>query len=78
MTNPLEILKTQLKKALDENVDRSDCFKEALHDCCYACNCSTVALEEHMEKWLNGPYNYEYCQGIKFVEEKWHAITGMF
>lgn len=49
MTNPLEILKTQLKKALDENVDRSDCFKEALHDCCYACNCSTIALEEHME-----------------------------
>lgn len=75
--NPLDLLKTQLQNALNESTESID-FNEALYDCSYACNLSVTALEQHMEKWLNGPYNYEYCRGIKFVEDKWHQITGMF
>jgi hypothetical protein len=75
--NPLDLLKTQLQNALNESTESID-FNEALHDCSYACNLSVTALEQHMERWLNGPYNYEYCRGIKFVEDKWHQITGMF
>lgn len=75
--NPLDLLKTQLQNALNESTESID-FNEALHDCSYACNLSVTALEQHIERWLNGPYNYEYCRGIKFVEDKWHQITGMF
>lgn len=75
--NPLDILKLQLTEFLKDSKENED-FNEALHDCVYACNCSVTALEQHMQKWLNGPYNYEYCKGIKFVEDKWYQITGMF
>lgn len=73
----LNILKERLQLALNESTE-SDCYQEALHDCLYACNLSVTALEQHMEKWLDGPYNYEYCRGIKFVENELHKITGMF
>lgn len=71
------LLKAKLQRSLADSTS-SDDFNEALSDCAYACELGVTALEQHMEKWLNGPYNYEYCQGIKFVEEKWNAITGMF
>ena len=73
----LNILKQRLQEGLNESSESVD-YQEALHDCSYACNLSVKALEQHMEKWLNGPYNYEYCKGIRFVEEQWHKITGMF
>jgi len=84
MTNPLEILKTQLEKALDETSETED-FKEALRDAVNACNLNSVAA---LEQWLN-PWTYAYAliteeseknyyNGVQFVEEKWHAITGMF
>ena len=75
--NPLQQLKERLQTVLDESTE-SDCYQEAISDCAYACNLSVTALEQHMEKWLNGPYNYEYCKGIRFVENEWHKITGMF
>lgn len=87
MTNPLEILKTQLEKALDETSETED-FKESLRDAINACNLnSVVALETWLSTW-NGSqdvdylygtdFSKEYQQGVQFVEEKWHAITGMF
>lgn len=86
MTNPLEILKTQLDKALDETSETED-FKEALRDAINACNLnSVVALEEWIFSWTNyenlapayEEADYQYLRGVQFVEEKWHAITGMF
>lgn len=74
---PLQQLKERLQLALNGYSESAD-YQEALHDCSYACNLSVTALEQHMEKWLDGPYNYEYCRGIKFVEDQWHQITGMF
>jgi len=49
MTNPLEILKTQLEKALDETSETED-FKESLRDAINACNLNSVAA---LEQWLN-------------------------
>lgn len=86
MTNPPEILKTQLEKALDETSETED-FKEALRDAINACNLNSVAaLEEWAFSWTNyenlAPAyeegDYQYLRGVQFVEEKWHAITGMF
>lgn len=84
MTNPLEILKTQLEKALDETSETED-FKESLRDAINACNLNSVAaLETWFHIWTEGlPFTLEedeiqYQQGVQFVEEKWHAITGMF
>lgn len=86
MTNPLEILKTQLEKALDETSETED-FKEALRDAINACNLNSVAaLEEWVFSWageenltkIYGESDYQYLRGVFLVEEKWHAITGMF
>lgn len=84
--NPLEILKTQLEKALDETSETED-FKEALVDGTYACGLSVLSLETWLSIW-NGSqdvdylygtgFSKEYQQGVQFVEEKWHTITGMF
>lgn len=87
MTNPLEILKTQLEKALDETSETED-FKDSLRDALNACNLNSVAaLETWLSTW-NGvqdvdyiygtEFSKEYQQGVQFVEEKWHAIIGMF
>jgi len=87
MTNPLEILKTQLEKALDETSETED-FKEALVDGVYACGLNSVlSLETWLSTWNGGQdvdyiygseFSKEYQQGVQFVEEKWHQITGMF
>lgn len=83
MTNPLEILKTQLEKALDDD-NQFEGYHLALSDAIYACKLSVLALETWMNPWLDNedvePYStdYDYREGVKFVEEKWHAITGMF
>ncbi|WP_391560668.1 hypothetical protein [Robertmurraya sp.] len=76
--NPLDLLKTQLQNSLNESTESED-FNEALHDCSYACNLSVTALEQHIGMWPDkGDWDIEYCRGIKFVEDKWHQITGMF
>lgn len=86
MTNPLEILKTQLEKALDE-INETEDFKEALRDAINACNLNSVAaLEEWLFSWtgeenpttIYGESDYQYLRGVFSVEEKWNAITGMF
>lgn len=84
MTNPLEILKTQLEKALDETSETED-FKDSLRDAINACNLnSVIALEQWLSVWTETDSHVlteneiEYQQGVQFVEEKWHAITGMF
>ena len=78
MTNPLEFLKEQLQKSLNESTE-SDCYQEALSDAIYSCQFGTsTALEEWINIWLTGPHSYEYTRGVQFVEEKWHQITGMF
>jgi len=74
---PLQSLKEILQEHLEvcqERSDKSDDYKEALHDCIYSCALSETALEQHMKRWLNGPYNYEYCLGIKFVNDQWNII----
>lgn len=78
MTNPLDILKEHLQKALNESTE-SDCYQEALSDGIYSCQLGTsTALEEWINIWISGPHNYEYTKGVQFVEQQWHQITGMF
>jgi hypothetical protein len=84
MTNPLEILKTQLEKALDETIAAED-FTNAVIDGVYACGLSEIALTTWMDSWVSetavvclSESEIQYQQGVQFVEEKWHQITGMF
>lgn len=84
MTNPLEILKNHLEKSLDETSETED-FKESLRDAINACNLNSVAaLEQWLSVWTETDSHVlteneiEYQQGVQFVEEKWHTITGMF
>lgn len=84
MTNILEILKTQLEKALNETTEPED-FKESLRDAINACNLNSVAaLEQWVGVWVQTDLHLltereiEYQDGVEFVEEKWHQITGMF
>jgi len=78
MTQPLEMLKTVLQKALDESTEHKD-FIEAVEDCAYACNLGVTALEQHLDIWSTVcPVDSKYRKGVQFVEEQWHKITGMF
>ena len=84
MTNPLEILKTQLEKALDDTSLNID-FREGLADAMYACSLGEAALNVLVFNWTKqqlpedlSEEDKQYQQGVQFVEEKWHAITGMF
>lgn len=86
MTNPLEILKAQLEKALNETTETED-FKEALRDGVYATSLSVSGLESWINLWSDSQdsnylygaeFSKEYQQGVQFVEEKWYQITGMF
>lgn len=81
--NPLDLLKTQLQNALNESTESVD-YKDALEDGVYSCGLGITALEEWVSIWINPLYcNFsvkeaEYQKGVKFVEDKWHQITGMF
>lgn len=82
--NPLDLLKTQLQSALNESTETID-FKSALEDATYSCTLDSVtALEQWVDIWtqtdshLMTESEIQYQHGVKFVEEQWHKITGMF
>lgn len=82
--NPLDLLKTQLQNALNELTESED-FKEALRDAINACNLNSVAaLEQSLNSWtqsyvlITKEADKQYYDGVSFVEDKWHQITGMF
>lgn len=85
--NPLELLKEQLQKVLNESAESED-FKVALTDGTYACSLNSVlSLETWLTTWsgsqdvnylYGGDFSKEYQQGVAFVENEWHQITGMF
>lgn len=82
--NPLDLLKTQLQNALNESTETID-FKSALEDATYSCTLDSVtALEQWVAIWtqtdshLMTESEIQYQHGVKFVEDKWHQITGMF
>lgn len=81
--NPLDLLKTQLQNALNESTESED-YKNALEDGVYSCQFETqTALIQWINNWtkdftLEYDFDLEYRRGIKFVEDKWHQITGMF
>ncbi len=84
MTQPLEMLKTVLQKALNESTESID-FKSALEDATYSCTLDSVAaLEQWVAIWtqtdshLMTESEIQYQKGVKFVEDKWYQITGMF
>ena len=75
---PLQQLKERLQTVLNESTESED-FKEALHDCSYACDLGVTALEQHLDIWSTvSPVDSKYRKGIEFVEAEWHKITGMF
>lgn len=83
--NPLDLLKTQLQNALNDSSANAD-FREALGDGLYACSLGEAALDVLVFNWSNEQLDLEglsesdinYQKGVKFVEDKWHQITGMF
>lgn len=82
----LNTLKAQLqpfvnKEGLDEN------FKAAISDGIYACELgSWQALNQWIVSWTEiDPMNFQYMdedkhylEGVRFVEQQWEAVTGMF
>lgn len=85
MMKPLELLKEQLQKSLNESTE-SNYYRQAIHDGIYACTLgSHKALEGWCETWtataelpIDCQIDEKYLQGVAFVEEKWHQITGLF
>lgn len=84
MTNPLDILKSQLTDFLDKS-NQGEHFNEALEDGVYACNLNSVkALEQWIASWVDtgeptdAYWEKDYMQGVAFVEDQWNKITGMF
>lgn len=86
MTNPLDILKEHLQNALNDD-EQFEGYSSALSDAIYSCSLGSVtALEEWMSSWtLDSPTIYnlsdeekDYYEGVGFVEQQWHQITGMF
>jgi tripartite-type tricarboxylate transporter receptor subunit TctC len=81
--NPLDLLKTQLQNALSESTESED-FADALKDGIYSCDWETeAALVQWIESWSQHIVEITRCEkdyqkGVKFVEDKWHQITGMF
>jgi hypothetical protein len=86
MTNPLDILKSQLTDFLDKS-DQGEDFNDAVEDGIYACNLNSVkALEQWINPWVSiveedyAPDDKarDYLNGVAFVEDQWNKITGMF
>lgn len=87
MTNPLDILKSQLTDFLDKS-DQEEDFNDAVEDGIYACSLGSFqALTEWISIWIGNHYmgfdgyseqDLKYMQGVAFVEEQWNKVTGMF
>ncbi len=84
--NPLQVLKESLQKSLNESTESED-YKLAIEDGVYATKLSVAGLETWLSTWngsqdvdylYSGEFSKEYQQGVAFVEEQWHQITGMF
>lgn len=77
-------LQAQLEPILNQDGFSED-FKEAISDGIYACQLgSFVALNNWINSWVEtsdvhvAEKDKEYQQGVRFVEQQWEAITGMF
>lgn len=77
-------LKSQLEHFVNQE-DLSEDFKAAISDGIYATTLSQVALEQWIGLWMSPrsiecttEVDIEYCKGVRFVEEQWEEITGMF
>lgn len=85
MTNPLDILKSQLTDFLDKS-DQGEDFNQAVEDGIYACGLGSFqALNEWISIWIHHQnlaneteQDLKYMQGVAFVEDQWNKITGMF
>lgn len=83
--NPLQVLKDRLQVVLNDGSRNAD-FREALCDGLYACSLSEAALDCLLFSWSVGQIPTEelsdedkqYQQGVAFVENEWHKITGLF
>lgn len=82
----LTTLQTQLESILNQE-GLSEDFKEALRDAINACNLgSWQALNQWISHWVgwqtdnvvNRNDDYDYIQGVRFVEQQWEKVTGMF
>lgn len=78
----LTMLQTQLESVLNQE-GLSEDFKEAIEDGIYSCKLgSFVALNNWINSWVDEGHvaenDKEYQQGVRFVEQQWEAITGMF
>jgi hypothetical protein len=82
---PLEILEGQLQSILNDVAFSPD-FREAISDGLYACSLGEAALNVLVFNWSNeqlgtdklSEEDKQYQEGVAFVEEQWHKITGMF
>jgi hypothetical protein len=82
--NPLKILNEQLQNTFTESTENYH-FKCAVEDAIYSTVLDSVtALEQWIAIWtltdshILTETEIEYQQGVAFVENEWHKITGMF
>ena len=81
--NPLQQLKERLQTVLNESTEHFF-FNEALSDGLYSTDLSVPALEQWIAIWTQTDSHcmtedeITYQEGVAFVEEQWHGITGMF
>jgi hypothetical protein len=83
--NSLVLLKERLQTVLNGSTE-SESFKDAISEGLYACDLSVIGLEQWIAHWIewksedvvNRNDDHDYLEGVKFVEEQWHKITGMF
>lgn len=83
--NPLQVLKERLNHEFTKTHVSKD-YVEALGDGLYACSLGEAALNVLVFNWSNeqlgtdklSEEDKQYQEGVAFVEEQWHKITGMF
>lgn len=78
----LTTLQTQLQSILNQE-GLSEDFKEAVFHGIYACQLgSAEGLNGWILSWVDAEdvaeEDKEYQEGVRFVEQQWEAITGMF
>lgn len=81
--NPLQQLKERLQTVLNESTEHIF-FINALEDGLYSTDLSVTALEQWIAVWTQTDSHcmtedeITYQEGVAFVEDQWHKITGMF